>query len=82
MCSGLARCRARLLAGVSPVRVYTLILRPIASMGVVQLRRTSTTSVLSGEKVEHVQPIMRSCNEIYQHRQKSGKCLACTSRGN
>ena len=48
MFGGVAFCRARRLAGVSPVRVSILTDRPISSTGASRLRAMSVASALSG----------------------------------
>ena len=49
ICGGLTRCRALRSDGVSPVRASTRIGKPISSMGISRLRRTSVANALSGE---------------------------------
>jgi hypothetical protein len=49
MSGGRAIWRVRLAAEVSPVRVSTLMGRPISAIGISRLRAMSTASAFSGE---------------------------------
>ena len=55
---GFLRCRARLCAGVSPVRVSTVISSPICSIGWVKLRSISWVNALSGEIYKVCKPVI------------------------